>query len=280
MLQIPRDIIHLYPQVQVKHTKMYAIALPVPLATNEVLQTTHCLELVLSGSNAIHSGLHCDKITTGDIHFRKKGNYQLAPSPDYSALLIFIENEFVLDFLKEHITTYSNEVFDTGLPPFNFRQSEFIQAHIKEALATINHPGTYASCIIRLAAHQVLLHMLDNEKSTRFVSFLQYLVTDRKIDLAYFMEEHFASRMDVKELAVKSGRSLSTFKKDFHTTFGTTPMRWLINRRLEHAKYLLSHTNDSNISGIAYNCGFENLAHFSKVYRLKFGITPSLSKNQ
>ncbi len=259
---------------------MYAVYITAPFGHNDVLQSAHCLELVLAGTNNVYYGSRCDTINAGDIHFRKKGSYRFTPSPGYSAVLVFIENEFIDDFLEEHITTYLHEPFEEHLPPFTFRQTDFIKAHITEAVTTIETPGKYASCIIRLCTHQVLLHMLNNERDMRFVSFLRYLITDKKADLAYFMEEHFTSGISLKELALKSGRSLTTFKKDFATTFGTTPMKWLLNRRLEYANLMLVQNVAGNISDIAYECGFENLAYFSKVYRQKYGIPPSASKKK
>ena len=49
-------------------------------------------------------------------------------------------------------------------------------------------------------------------------------------------------------------------------------------KRLEHSLYLLENT-DTTISEIAYASDFENISHFIKVFKNKFGITPGKIKN-
>ena len=60
----------------------------------------------------------------------------------------------------------------------------------------------------------------------------------------------------VKEI---SGQSLGDFIRDI---------------RLNKAAYLLKHT-DMNITEIIYETGFGSNSHFSKVFKNKFGVTPS-----
>jgi len=279
MLQFPADILSQHPHVKVKHAEMFGVVIEQGTlkAGTDLLQTSHCLELVLTGSVELHWGDQRHSLVPGDIHFRKRGNYQLHPSGDYSSLLFFMENAFILDFLKEHIVTYSNEHFSAELPPFRFTSSDFIRAHINEARQSITVPETFSSCIVKLSLHQILLHILAKEQSKTFVTFLRYIVSDRKVDLSWFMEKNFMQRLSLEDMARQSGRSLSSFKKDFATIFNATPAKWIIGRRLEYAQYKLRHSTDT-VSEIAYECGFENAAHFSKAYRLKYGLAPTDSR--
>ncbi|WP_245592363.1 helix-turn-helix domain-containing protein [Ectobacillus panaciterrae] len=68
--------------------------------------------------------------------------------------------------------------------------------------------------------------------------------------------------VSLNELAYLSGRSLSTFKRDFRKIYNTSPMKWIRNRRLDKAKELLTHTSLS-VSDVCFSTGFENIAHFS-----------------
>jgi len=79
--------------------------------------------------------------------------------------------------------------------------------------------------------------------------------------------------MKLEEFAHLSGRSLSSFKKDFINTFNSPPGKWLQKRRLEHAKYLLELT-DKNINELAFETGFENTSHFIRIFRQTYGVTP------
>lgn len=275
MVQIPKDIIQTYPNVQVKHSGTTGILIPGNSSfTGDVLQTNHCLEIVLTGKSKVYWGDNVQQLKPYDIQFRKRGNYQIHPSKNYSALLFFMENEFIHQFLKKHIVTYSKEQFDNDLSPFLFRSTEFIKAQIEDTKNSIAISDAFSSCIVKLSLHQILLHILSKEKNKTFVTFLKFIISDRKVDLSYFMEKNYTQRMELKELARQSGRSLSTFKKEFKALFGRPPLKWIINRRLEYAHYLLQNTPHS-VSEISFLSGFENLAHFSKNYRIKYSKTPS-----
>jgi AraC-like DNA-binding protein len=75
-------------------------------------------------------------------------------------------------------------------------------------------------------------------------------------------------------MAFLTGRSLSTFKRDFKKTFNTTAGRWLTKRRLEEANYLIARKGKT-ASEIYLDLGFEDLSHFSSAYKKAFGNAPS-----
>ncbi|MCP5145975.1 MAG: helix-turn-helix domain-containing protein [Gammaproteobacteria bacterium] len=57
----------------------------------------------------------------------------------------------------------------------------------------------------------------------------------------------------------------------------TSLMRWTWQRRLERARMLLDNpaADDQLISSVAYNFGFKNVSHFSRVFRERFGMSPT-----
>ena len=80
--------------------------------------------------------------------------------------------------------------------------------------------------------------------------------------------------LKLDEYAKMCHRSLSKFKRDFFNHYNTTPGKWLLEKRLDHAaKMVLS--NNSNITQVAFECGFEDVSHFSRVFKTKFGVSPS-----
>ena len=95
-----------------------------------------------------------------------------------------------------------------------------------------------------------------------------------KIDLADFMEKNFVFNMPLEKFGYLTGRSLTTFKRDFHKLYNTTPQRWLTKKRLELAHYQLSQKNRKPIE-VYLETGFENLSHFSFAFKKQFGLTPT-----
>lgn len=95
-----------------------------------------------------------------------------------------------------------------------------------------------------------------------------------KIELADFMEKNFMFNMPLEKFSYLTGRSLSTFKRDFNAIYGTTPQRWLTKKRLELAHYQLTEKNRKPVE-VYLETGFENLSHFSYAFKKHFGVTPT-----
>lgn len=95
-----------------------------------------------------------------------------------------------------------------------------------------------------------------------------------KIDLAGFMEKNFMFNMPLEKFSYLSGRSLTTFKRDFSKIYNTTPQRWLTQKRLELAHYQLTQKNKKPVD-VYLETGFENLSHFSFAFKKQFGISPT-----
>ncbi|WP_028297727.1 AraC family transcriptional regulator [Olivibacter sitiensis] len=95
-----------------------------------------------------------------------------------------------------------------------------------------------------------------------------------KINLAEFMENNFMFNMPLEKFSYLTGRSLTTFKRDFKKAFNTTPQKWLTQKRLELAHYQLTEKNRKPVE-VYLETGFENLSHFSYAFKKHFGLTPT-----
>lgn len=96
-----------------------------------------------------------------------------------------------------------------------------------------------------------------------------------KIDIMDFMEKNYKSELSMQEMASFTGRSLSTFKRDFKQYSELTPQKWLIQRRL-HAAHELIRKGGRKVTEVCYEVGFKNLSHFSKIYKEAYGIAPTM----
>lgn len=95
-----------------------------------------------------------------------------------------------------------------------------------------------------------------------------------KIDILEFMERNYMNDISMEEIANYTGRSLSTFKRDFKKCSALSPREWLIRRRLEAAHGLI-RKGGRKVSEICFEVGFKNLSHFSKIYKIAYGVPPT-----
>jgi AraC-like DNA-binding protein len=90
--------------------------------------------------------------------------------------------------------------------------------------------------------------------------------------------ELISSRLDgklpVQELASACNLSVSHFSRAFVQTFGMPPHRWLLVRRIDSAKELISQGKLSLLE-VANACGFATQSHFTRIFTSMVGTPPS-----
>lgn len=119
-----------------------------------------------------------------------------------------------------------------------------------------------------------LFWLLNNSKAKHeFDEFIYPFQLPSRTFLDTVLEKHFRENLSLNQLATIAGFSISTFKRKFEETYHCSPGKWIQNRRLMEARYLLEVTNKT-ISEICYEVGFENPSHFIQAFKQKFGSTP------
>src|SRR6202167_549657 len=85
---------------------------------------------------------------------------------------------------------------------------------------------------------------------------------------------HLDGDLKLETLADECGISVSHFARSFRRSFGTSAHRYLILKRIEIAKTLLSETNDSLVD-VAAQTGFSDQAAFTRAFANVVGATPA-----
>lgn len=99
-------------------------------------------------------------------------------------------------------------------------------------------------------------------------------ITDPRLARAIdYIEANLGAGMSLSSIASEAGVSKYHFSRIFHGKVGSTPLQFVLERRLRHAARALTDTDDP-IKQIAFRCGFTNLPHFNHAFRQRFGVTP------
>ena len=88
-----------------------------------------------------------------------------------------------------------------------------------------------------------------------------------------YIDAHFTEALRQTDLAAMVGMSPSAFSNFFKVHTGRTLSDYIIDAKLGRATRLLVDSS-KNISEICYECGFNNLSNFNRIFKAKRGYTP------
>jgi AraC family carnitine catabolism transcriptional activator len=92
-------------------------------------------------------------------------------------------------------------------------------------------------------------------------------------DAIRLMGDHLEEPMAVPDIAKRVGLSQRQLERLFADNTGMSPIRYYRDIRLDRARGLITQT-DMPVLEVALACGFFSPEHFSRAYRLRFGIAP------
>ena len=89
-----------------------------------------------------------------------------------------------------------------------------------------------------------------------------------------YMNEHYASRLTLEEVAAVCNLSKSEFCRCFKQITRQTAFEYLMDLRIRKSLQLLENDEDLSVTEVALNCGFFNSSYYTKVFRRYMGCTP------
>jgi AraC family transcriptional regulator, exoenzyme S synthesis regulatory protein ExsA len=235
----------------------------------------HFFLYLLQGSMKAFDGKEHYMMKPGDYCIARKNHlvrYTKFKNEDDAFEKIIIT--FDEPFLKNYLVRYPMSVgsFSNDHSFLFVKEDQLIKNFIWSLEPYYNGSDQIDQTFADVKREELLLILLKNNPRLADV-FFNFGIPE-KIDLEEFMNRNFRFNISLERFAFLTGRSLSSFKRDFYKTFGVNPGSWLKKKRLEEAYFQLSkqHQNPGNVY---LDVGFENLSHFSFAFKKEFGLAPS-----
>lgn len=95
-----------------------------------------------------------------------------------------------------------------------------------------------------------------------------------------YFEDHYAEKISLDQIAENMYLSPFYISKIFKSETGDTPIRHLIDIRLERAMELLREGFPGSIQEVAQQVGYEDAYYFSKLFKKRYGVPPSQVKGR
>lgn len=163
------------------------------------------------------------------------------------------------------------------IKPFGYEKVEasaLLKNYIDNLQFYFDHPELVSDELQKLKLKELILLLAKTNNAEVIQNLIASLFTPKALDFKEVIEANLFHQLNLEELAALSNLSLSSFKREFSKHYQTSPARYIKQRRLERAAKLLRAT-DLRISDVAYDCGFADLAHFSKSFLQTYRCTPS-----
>ena len=234
---------------------------------------------VASGKKIWHTAQGSFELNAGDCKFIKRGAAIVEQffEKEFCFYLFFVSDNFICDALKTKSAPLQGTQKEIK-QVIDIESSETVHSFFTSMLPYFNAPQPPDAALLHLKFTELILTIADNKANKDLLCyFCSLLHQPQAVTLQHVMETNYSFNLKLEDYARLSYRSLSAFKRDFEQLYHTTPGKWLMEKKLHHAKQLITVTGKT-ISEAAFESGFENSSHFSRAFRKQFGTSPSLLK--
>lgn len=215
------------------------------------------LELVLVGSNLPHVW-QTHKCLSKDIR---------------EITIQFHKDLFDEKFLRRNQLSFIRNMLERAAKGILFSRQTIQQ--IMPRLTILNQKHGFDSVLELLS----ILHDLSISRNMHTLSDatfnnVEISYNSRRIERAIeYMNQNFQKSITLSEVAKLANMTDVSFSRFFRNRTGITFMDSLLEMRLGHASRLLIDTTQS-VAEVAYNCGFNNISNFNRLFKKKKNCTP------
>lgn len=253
-----------------------------PIKENVASVWSHknCLMYVFTGAKGFSSLDFFHESFQNQILFVRKGGCILHQRFDepYHALIFMFNDAVLKDFSVEYpdlLQSFPEKESEFMQQPvvIELRSSFYIEMIFKSSLEYLKEPVNESRFSLELKFKELMINLLREKSDNAFYNYLSWICNDDSVSFMKLMLENSHFNFTTQELARTAGMSLSTFKRIFRSHFNMAPGRWLRDQRITKAKTLLSASR-KNISEIAFELGYSDVAAFSKAFKTATSLSP------
>ncbi len=235
---------------------------------------------VVNGSSRLYSASQFHELSNGDTYIMKSDNFvnRWSVNEDGS------DNEVIVFQLTSDLLYY---LYGTELPEWfsqkknvsvhpvlKISQNQLIESYFTLLHEYLNRPEQISSEVVQIKVRELIALIVQSDSTGEIEQLFGDLFSANEYDFQEVIQKNLFENLKLEDLAFLTGMSLSSFKRKFSTIYGTSPTKYIVSKRLEEAQTLLN-TTDISISDIAYDCGFSDLAYFSKTFKSYYNYSPS-----
>jgi len=224
-----------------------------------------------------------EKFTTENTHnilYTTKFNatFKIPPFEEINYLSIILSPEFYSKLINEDWSLHQKfsrniQQKKSGyLTPRYVAFNSDIQWVIHE-IKNCKHTGSLKKMYLEAKIKELLILQLESLKKPQNKIGVDEKDFKKLLEAKKILETNFINAPTLVELSRIISLNEFKLKKGFKACFSTTIKSYVTQLRMEHAKKLFKDKT-SNVSEVAYKCGYKDASHFSAAFKLFYGFTP------
>lgn len=147
--------------------------------------------------------------------------------------------------------------------------------------AESHEPG--ASVMVKNLAQQIAIHLIrrhaDLQPQTDIAPQRDMFDSERRRHIVQFISSNLNQVISVSHLAERENLSLDRFSRLFRNTFDCSPQQHMRNLRLQRVLELMADPG-LTLAEIAYETGFTDQSHLTRVFKSQHGTPPGLWRSR
>ena len=158
------------------------------------------------------------------------------------------------------------------------QSNKTISACINALKEELEHPQQSQEAICQNLLNIILL-LIQRQKDIHISITAFNNVSMECMAIKDYIDRHFKDPLTLDQLAQQAHQNKYYVAHTFKEAFGISPIKYLMERRVEESKYLLDET-DSSIGQIASIVGFSSSSHYSQAFRRSVSMSPNEYRRQ
>ncbi len=252
-----------------------------PLKADATMHDEACFLYAVNGESILFGETETESLCTQEGVLMKCGSYLNkwsgnAANKPFEAIAVHFYPEVLRFIYGNQLPEFLRPGKGTANKSINKLQADAIlEKYIESLIFYFENPDLISQELIILKVKEIILLLINSGISANIKSILQDLFNPQESEFKSIIESHLYHDLSLEELAILSNLSLSSFKRRFTEVYADSPGKYIKRRRLNHAAELLKKTSQ-RIADIAFSCGFNDPAHFTKCFHLQYGCSPSV----
>lgn len=138
----------------------------------------------------------------------------------------------------------------------------------------LDNPELVDEGIIRTKLKEFVLLVSKAQDAPSQLDFLAAIFKPNEVEFKTTIRHNLYANLSIDDLALLCHMSTSSFKRKFQEVFQESPRKYITRKKVERAAEMLKSDN-TRVSHIAYDVGFDSLATFNRNFSNIYGISPS-----